>query len=353
MDPNEFVSVVYNVPHEIPLKWQIATYFFLTGISAASFLISTLAYVFGVQSFKAAGRIGAILAPVVLLIAPIFLIIDLEQPLRFVHLLYMFNFRSPVTWGTFLLILYPLNCLIYLFFIYKSEGPALPLPFFGKAPRPALQMKPVAGGSQFAAAVDALAQPVDPQAKKLMQLFGSLGVPLAILVHGYTGFIVGLGQGRAMWNVSLMPMYFLVSAMVSGTALLILACLLKEKLVGSNVTITRYFPRIKDEVVHSLGKILIGFVLLDMLFVVSEILVLLSSRPDDYAAAMLLLKGSFAPVFLGVEVGLGLIVPLIILVLPKINKSMVALSVASILVLIGVYAMRFVTVVGGQMIPLN
>jgi len=42
-------------------------------------------------------------------------------------------------------------------------------------------------------------------------------------VHGYTGFIVAMGIGRAMWNVSLMPIYFLLSAMVSGAALLILA----------------------------------------------------------------------------------------------------------------------------------
>ena len=186
-----------------------------------------------------------------------------------------------------------------------------------------------------------------------MKLFGGLGIPLAIMVHGYTGFIVGLGQGRAMWNVSLMPMYFLVSAMVSGAALLVLACICKEKVLGNNATVTKYFPKISNDVIYSLRNIAAGFIVLDMLFVVSEILVLGASRPDDYAAAVLLLRGSFAPLFLGVQVGLGLIVPLIILALPKINKNLVAISAASVLVLIGVYAMRIVTVVGGQMIPLN
>lgn len=351
MDPLELVTVWYNVPHEIPLKFNISTYFFLTGISAASFLISTLAYVFNMQDFKAAGRVGAVLAPIVLVIAPLFLIIDLEQPLRFVHLLYMYNFRSPVTWGTFLLTLYPLNCLVYLFFIYKAEGPALRIPFFSSVAQSA-SPRPVAGGSQLAEAA-VVAYAGDPTAKKWMRFFGSLGIPLAIMVHGYTGFIVGLGQGRAMWNVSLMPMYFLISAMVSGTALLIIACLLKERVLGDNQAVLRYFPKIKDEVIHKLGKILVGFIVLDMLFVLSEVLILTASRPDDYAAAMLLLKGSFAPLFLGVEVFLGLIVPAAILAVPRLSKNMAALSVASILVLIGVYAMRYVTVVGGQMIPLN
>ncbi|MCL5075836.1 MAG: polysulfide reductase NrfD [Chloroflexi bacterium] len=335
MDPRDLVTVVYNVPHIVPLKSNIATYFFLTGVSAASFLISTLAYVFGLERFKAAGRVGAILAPIVLIIAPLFLLIDLEQPLRFIHLLYMFNFRSPVTWGTFLLILYPINCLIYLYFIYQVEGPALPI--FG-------------GGRSLAEGVMAYH---DPKAEALMKFFGSLGIPLAIMVHGYTGFIVGLGQGRAMWNVSLMPMYFLVSAMVSGTALLIVVCVLKERLWGDNPLVTKYFPKVTDDVIRDLGKILAGFILLDFLFILSEVLVLTASRPDDYAAAMLLLRGSFAPLFLGVELLLGLFLPLVILVMPKLNRNMFALSAASLLVLVGIYVMRYVTVVGGQMIPLN
>lgn len=347
MDPNDSVRVLFNVPHVIPLTTYISTYFFLTGISAASFLISTLAYVFGMEKFKPAGRIGAVVAPIVLFIAPLFLVIDLEQPLRFVHLFYMFNFRSPVTWGTFLLTLYPINCLIYLLFIYKAEGStALDT---SKDCDGTFSLQPIAGGSQFADAEIIKAN----KNKKWMKLFGSAGIPLAILVHGYTGFIVGLGQGRAMWNVSLMPMYFLVSAMVSGTAFLILLCILKQKVFGDNPTMLKFFPTISDDLIYALSKILAGFIVLDFLFVVSEVLVLTSSRPDDYAAAMLILRGSFAPLFVGVEVILGLFAPLLILIVPKVNRNMLALSAASILVLVGVYAMRYVTVVGGQMIPLN
>jgi tetrathionate reductase subunit C len=347
MDPNDGVRVLFNVPHSIPLTTNISTYFFLTGISAASFLISTLAYVFGMEKFKPAGRVGAVIAPIVLVLAPFFLILDLEQPLRFIHLLYMFNFRSPVTWGTFLLTLYPLNCLIYLFFIYRAEGS--PVAATSKNGEGTLRLQPVAGGSQLANTLTVKTN----TSKKWMRFFGTLGIPLAIMVHGYTGFIVGLGQGRAMWNVSLMPMYFLVSAMVSGTALLIVVCILKEKALGKNANVTRFFPTISNSVIYDLSKILAGFIILDMLFVLSEVLVLTASRPDDYAAAMLILRGSFAPLFLGVEVILGLFAPLLILAAPRINRNLAVLSAASILVLVGVYAMRYVTVVGGQMIPLN
>src|SRR3989304_3425286 len=184
MNPTEIVSVIYNVPHDIPLEWQIATYFFLTGLSAASFLLSALAYVFGMAQFKPAGRIGAVLAPIVLIIAPLFLIIDLEQPFRFVNLLYMWNFRSPVTWGTFLLTLYPINCLVYLYFIHRAEGTTTLHPEATQnVKRMALQ--PIAGASQAAVPGE-----THPGARMWMRFFGTLGIPLAIMVHGYTGFIV-------------------------------------------------------------------------------------------------------------------------------------------------------------------
>ena len=339
MDTSELVRVLYNVSHQLPLGANIALYFFLTGISAASFLISTMAYVFGMGRFKAAGRIGAWLAPIVLLIAPIFLLIDLEQPLRFVHLFWMWNWRSPISWGTALLTLYPINCLIYLYYIYRAERPAVAVAQTSPYARP-----PMAGGAVAAA---------HPADVSRMKLFGTLGVPLAIAVHGYTGFIVAMGIGRAMWNVSLMPIYFLLSAMVSGAALLILACIVKERLLGGSAFLNRYLAKVEDGVIRDLGKMLLGFVFLDLFLVLSEVLVLLSSRVDDQAAAALLMRGAFAPLFLGVEVALGLIVPAIILLIPRLGRSMAGLTVASVLVLIGVYAMRYVTVVGGQMIPLN
>ncbi len=64
----------------------------------------------------------------------------------------------------------------------------------------------------------------------MTQLFGTIGIPLAVFVHGYTGFILALGKARALWNTALMPFLFLVSAMVSGIALMILISIVKKGL---------------------------------------------------------------------------------------------------------------------------
>lgn len=56
------ISVFYNVFSQESFGTLIAIYFYLTGLSAGSFVLSTLAYVFGMERFKPIGKIGVILA---------------------------------------------------------------------------------------------------------------------------------------------------------------------------------------------------------------------------------------------------------------------------------------------------
>lgn len=300
------LQVAYNIFHEIPLGVPIAIYFYLTGLSAGSFIISTLAYGFGIKKYKPAGRIGVVMATLLLLVAPLTLMYDLEQPLRAWHLFFYLNITSPITWGSFLLTLYPLNCVIYGYFMFKED-------------------------------------------LKKTKFFGLLGIPLAILVHGYTGFILAFGKARALWNTALMPVLFLVSALVSGLALMILVTMIK----------TRFFSpekKVDREIVSDLGKLLAWTIVIDLALVVSDLIVLMVSHTEAYKVAMLLLKGEFSPLFLGIEILVGAIVPLLILFYTHAfsrAKGIAGVAVASVLVLIGIFAMRVIVVVGGQFNPLS
>ena len=75
---------------------------------------------------------------------------------------------------------------------------------------------------------------------------------------------------------------------------------------------------------------------------------LLNGEAEGTHAAKELLAGSFSFLFLGVEIVLGALIPLLILLRNKVNSA--ALAVASILVLIGIFTMRYVVVIGGQVI---
>jgi tetrathionate reductase subunit C len=297
------VNIIYNVEHEMPLGIPIAVYFYLTGLSAGSFIISTFAYGFGMTKFKPLGKIGVVMATLLLIIAPVILLIDLEQPLRFWHLILYLRITSPITWGTFLLSLYPMNCIVYGYFMFKGD-------------------------------------------MKKTKMFGLIGIPLALLVHGYTGFILALGKARVLWNTAIMPPIFLVSAMVSGLAMMILAVIIKDYVLQKN-------KERNPALIYDLAKLLAASIVLDLILIGIDLTVLLTSHTEAYKAAVMLLTGEFSLPFLGIEVFLGAVIPLILILSPFTKRWVPALALASVLVMIGILAMRYIMVVGGLSIPLS
>ena len=208
-----------------------------------------------------------------------------------------------ITWGTFLLTAYPLNCTVYGFFMFRGD-------------------------------------------KRLTKVFAMIGIPLAISVHGYTGFILALSKARALWNTALMPIYFLVSAMVSGIAMMTLVVIIQGKFFATD-------KRVNTELLSDLGVMLIAALVLDLFLVFSDILVLLTADPEAHHSALLLLQGKFRPHFLGVEILLGSLLPVVLLALPNMLKRVLSATVAAVLTMIGVFAMRYVVVIGAQSLPLS
>jgi tetrathionate reductase subunit C len=295
------ISVFYNVFSQESFGTLIAIYFYLTGLSAGSFVLSTLAYVFGMERFKPIGKIGVILAALFLVMAPLALLFHVGQPFKAWHLFVHLNVTSPITWGSFLLTLYPINCVIYGWFMFKGN-------------------------------------------KKMTRIFGTIGVPLAVFVHGYTGFILALGKARALWNTALMPFLFLVSAMVSGIALMILISIVKDRFFSKEKTINR-------DLVFSLGNLLAAMILIDLFLVMSDVLVLLVSHSEAQDVARLILQGKFGILFIGVENVMGKIIPALILLIPRL-RNLTTVTISSVLVVVGIFFMRYVVVLGGEFLPL-
>lgn len=302
------VKVLHDIPNEIPLGILIATYFYLTGLSAGSFVVSVLAFIGGKVEYKPLGKIGAVLAPVLLMLAPLTLIADLEQPMRFWSLFVYLNFSSPITYGTFLLTLYPINCLVYAYHL-----------FYG-----------------------------NPKTAKTL---GIIGIPIAIATHGYTGFILALGKGRELWSTALMPPLFIVSAMVSGIALVIIVASIRQRFISKNQTEEERAA--SQKLILGLGKFMGAFIAIDLFLVGNDILVLLTSTEEASHVARLILFGKFAYLFVGIEIMLGGVIPMLLVFLPKTGRSLQLVVASAFLVMIGVYAMRYVVVVAGQSIPLH
>ncbi len=294
-------QVLYNTFQQDAFGIFIAIYFYLTGLSAGSFILSTLSNSFGLEKFKPIGRIGVILATVLIVIAPLFLLFHIGMPQRAWHLFTYLNLSSPITWGSFLLILYPINCLIFAYFMYNEKI-------------------------------------------KFAKIFGFTGIPLAILVSGYSGFILAFGKARALWNTALMPILFLASSIISGIALMILVYSIKERYFSKSKSINR-------DLVISLGKLLAWAIVFDLFILGCDLIVLSISHSDAQAAAHLILFGKFSILFVLIENFLGKIVPLFLLLIPKF-RTLTTVIFASILAIIGIFFMRYVVVLGGEFIPL-
>jgi len=294
-------NLLYNVSNGETFGYMIAVYFYLTGLSAGSFIISTLGYGFGVEKYRPLGKPGVILATLLLVAAPMFLLLHVGKPLRSWHLFMWINLTSPISWGSYLLTLYPINCIIYGYFMFTGRA-------------------------------------------KLTKIFGLVGIPLALFVHGYTGFILAFGKARPLWNSSIMPLLFLVSAMVSGIALMILVAAVKDRFFSPE-------RKVNKELVFDLAKILGWMIVFDLFLVVCEEATHLVSHQGAIDATTLLLTGKFVVPFLVIEIFVGKIIPLIVVMVPRF-RTVPAVIAVSILAFVCILAMRFNVVLGGEYIPL-
>jgi len=306
------ISNLYNIPDfansAMPLGWPIAVYFFLTGSLAGLYITSVIATLMNKEEWKPIAKIGAIGSVVLLLCAPVLLIIDLNQPFRFWHLFVYLNPTSPLSWGSFFLAADGIVCLVYTYFVLQGNT-------------------------------------------RMARAWGLGGLPVAIAGHGYTGFFLALSKARAFWNTALNPALFMVSAMVSGLAVLI---------VMSNLWLRYNAPEMTEDqvgkhkgVVGTLLRLFIIFIVADLFLIGSDLTVLASSDTESYAMLQLLTTGEYAFWFLGIELLLGAILPLGLLSMPKIRMIPAVQYASAALVIIGIFVMRIIIVIGGQSVPIH
>lgn len=304
----ESARVIYNVPYVIPIGYLIAIYFYITGLHMGFYTTSVVATLLEKQEWKPIGKIGAVGALIVLAVAPFFLLVDLTQVARFWHLFPYLNLRSAITWGTFFLTAYPPIGLIYAWYVLKENY------------RPA-------------------------------KIWGLCGFPVAVSVHGYTGFILALGAGRALWNTSLNPILFLVSAMVSGLALMIIIINIRYYYFAKNQDAEQKAADLR--IINTLVSMMYIFMIIELFLMGCDLAVLANSKAEEYETYLLLTRGSWAPLFLGVELTLGGVIPLILLSIKRVRLHPIGQCTACLFILCGILAMRIIIVVGGQSVMLR
>jgi molybdopterin-containing oxidoreductase family membrane subunit len=140
--------------------------------------------------------------------------------------------------------------------------------------------------------------------------FAYLGLPFAILTATYTAMLLTQAPDRILWHTAVLPALFLNGAIISGLAVVMLFSVSKEN----------------AEVLTKLGRFVAWLVILELGLILAELIILLNGGTESVAAAKSLFSGQIGFLFLGCEIVLG------------------------VLILVGIFTMRYVIVVGGQLI---
>jgi molybdopterin-containing oxidoreductase family membrane subunit len=176
---------------------------------------------------------------------------------------------------------------------------------------------------------------------RVVRVLGAIGVPLAIAFHGGVGALFGVVGARAFWNAPLVPLLFIVGALVSGGGLL--------------TFITAFFwpsrgSREHKDMVTFLGQITLGLLAVYLIMVWAEYSITwYADIPAASEPLYQVMGGPYPWVFWVFQVALGAAVPIAMMTLRP--RSVTWVGLASFLVAASFLATRLNIVIPGLINP--
>lgn len=323
-----------NLSSITPWGAWIAFYIFFVGLSAGSFLLSTLIYVFGMEEYERIGRAALFTAIVCMIVALTFVLMDLGRPERLLNAIIYWNVTSALAWEVHFYLVYIALLSVELYIAMREDLVRL-------AKTNTLRGK-------IAKLVTFKNSTIDERTKKRdhlwMKILGTIGIPIAIFgVHGGTGTIFATVKARTAWHTGLFPVIFVVSAMVSGTALLLAMYVIKKKATKEMIDV---------QMVQSLAKLMVAFLFIDLGLQFYEYLIAWYGLEHEHLATLATMMASdFSWSFWGVQMFLGAVIPIFIVFWKKTKASVNALLLAAILIVIGIIGVRFNIVLPPLIVP--
>lgn len=172
-----------------------------------------------------------------------------------------------------------------------------------------------------------------------------VGIPSAFLLHGYVGFIFGSIKANLWWSSPLMPVVFIFSAMVSGIAAVMLLYMLAMQLRAQPIDV-----RCVDTVARYLFYIFIIDFSLEMLDLVHRVY----EADESFRSLNFMVHTRLYYSQIVLQTFVGTVAPIALLAMTQVLKLPIAVRkriyvVSGCLTLIGIFAMRWNVVIGGQL----
>lgn len=329
----------FMYPNEVELQWSllIVLYPYITGLVAGAFILASLERVFRVKAVKPTYRLALLTALAFLLVAPLPLQLHLGHPERSFEMYLTPHRSSAMAMFGFVYLWYLLVVLLAEIWLdYRAD---------------IVRMATVETGWRrwLYRALTLGSMNVSEEARAVDDRVGYwitiIGIPSAFLLHGYVGFIFGSVKANAWWSTPLMPIVFLFSAMVSGIAAVMLLYMAAMRMQGKQVDML---------CLDTIAKYLFFVFLIDFSLEMLDLVHRIYEADESFRSLDFMVKSRLWTSQVVIQIVLGTCVPLALLAavlvwrFSETARKRIYVA-AGLLTLIGIFAMRWNVVIGGQL----
>ncbi len=329
----------FMYPNEVELQWSvlIVLYPFLTGLVAGAFILASLERVFRVDAVKPTYRLALLTALSFLLVAPLPLQLHLGHPERSYEMYLTPHRSSAMAMFGFVYLWYLMAVLLLEIWLdYRRDIVQRSKTSTGLV---RLIYRILTLGSDN---ISERSLQIDERVGYFITL---IGIPSAFLLHGYVGFIFGSVKANPWWSSPLMPIVFIFSAMVSGIAAVMLLYMLSSRLRRKSIDI-----RCLDKIAQYLLYTFVIDFSLEML----DLLQRIYEADESFRSLDFMVHTRLWTSQVIIQILLGTVTPIALLGLTQslrltdtVRKRVYA--VAGCLTVVGIFAMRWNVVIGGQL----
>ena len=351
---------LFTYPNEY-IYWsvQIVMYPFMTGLVAGAFVLSSLYHVFGIKELKDIARFALVFSFALLFAAPMPIMLHLQHPFRGINVMMTPHFTSAIAAFGIVFFTYGAIVASELWFMYRKHFVDKALALREKQDKTLSEQLWYLLYCTLTLGSYDVSEEALHRDEKAIKVLAGVGIPVACFLHGYAGFIFGSVKANALWMTPLMPVIFIMSAIVSGIALCMLTYVVvmeirKIMIKRSQKTWQQSLEAVKGAELHVVRMTAKYLVLFLVLAITLEFLDLIfrgytAVKSWDVLRSVIY-ERDFYDIFI-MQYGIGNLIPLILFLLPglTIRRSIVGV----LLVLFGVFMMRWNVVIGGQAFSLS
>jgi formate-dependent nitrite reductase membrane component NrfD len=306
-------------------------YLWMAGMAGGAYLAAFLAERFtGIKDNKLL-RLASYVGVPLAVIGVLLLVVDLGQPIRFWHLFTQFKLISPMSMGTWVLLVWVAIAIIMIILWWVEKR---------------------------------LTEEVARSLRRTIGYLAWTNVIFSVLLIAYTGVLLAVSNQPLWASTVLLPSLFVVSAVSTGVALLVLAAIAsnaisKGSLVEVRMVLNQLFGTtdwtIPNKMVERLAEADVVVIIIELAVLIGyAIWMAVSSMAGAGEALGLLTTGVLAAPFWAGIVLLALLIPLGLEIMnwgKAIGSKGVlrALVISSTCVILGGLILRAVITIGGQL----